>query len=514
MLALGAFSPSTHQRGSQTPRSESARHSRTEESLLLLHQPEEQHYMEMTFNESTQSLRSDKSSSTRMRGPSPYLPEAPSSGALTDSESGATGTATPTKSGSRATAFLSNLLGRKSSSSSSSKSGHPSETGSPMGVTESGTLPRSSRSMPPSPFSSLKRTKSSGSKKRRTATAAVPPGAVAQSVSPVSPDVDPPTLFYHQRSQSLKLPSPMTPPSPTTDFVSSRLLPQPSSQLSPPNATTCKPGSSQPINIAFQRAGTSSASGYTPRGSPVTGLNLNLRVYDHPDGSTGHVLPHRTSFSSSPGRLVTMMPTLSPLPEVLHINNPAASAGANNLRQVDRNASVQSNRPRASGPSASDSGYMNMAFGASSSPLSKLNEEKMPASTVSAPGVQLAGTAEPSQPVCIPVKGVPPAVDAIEDKENNAAAILISSKSNETISPTATLMSGSTAVSDAVSASSTGTCVAASAVSATSTTTPAKQRANSLEKIVCAFEKVKIGPKRHSSGDKPPKRSGSTLIFR
>jgi hypothetical protein len=32
-----------------------------------------------------------------------------------------------------------------------------------------------------------------------------------------------------------------------------------------------------------------------------------------------------------------------------------------------------------------------------------------------------------------------------------------------------------------------------------------------LEKIVCALEKAIIGPKRHSSGDKP-KRSGSTAV--
>ena len=50
-----------------------------------------------------------------------------------------------------------------------------------------------------------------------------------------------------------------------------------------------------------------------------------------------------------------------------------------------------------------------------------------------------------------------------------------------------------------------------------STPTPAsaatKPRANSLEKIVGALEKVKIGPgpKRHSSGDKPKR---TTLIYR
>ena len=57
--------------------------------------------------------------------------------------------------------------------------------------------------------------------------------------------------------------------------------------------------------------------------------------------------------------------------------------------------------------------------------------------------------------------------------------------------------------------------VGASAVPAAAVAVPSKQRANSLEKIVCAFsEKVKIGPKRHSSGDKPMKRTTGTLIYR
>lgn len=63
---LGSFSPSMRG-GSQTPRSESARHSRTEESLQ-----EHENYMEMTFghSESSHSLRSERGT-VRTRGPSP-----------------------------------------------------------------------------------------------------------------------------------------------------------------------------------------------------------------------------------------------------------------------------------------------------------------------------------------------------------------------------------------------------------------------------------------------------------
>ena len=43
---------------------------------------------------------------------------------------------------------------------------------------------------------------------------------------------------------------------------------------------------------------------------------------------------------------------------------------------------------------------------------------------------------------------------------------------------------------------------------------PNKQRANSLEKIVCALEKAIIGPKRPSSGNQPIKRSSKTLSHR
>ena len=159
-------------RGSQA-RSESAQHSRTEESL------QEQHYMEMTFdNPSESSLRANKS--VRSRIPSPY------DGSQTDSE---TQTVVSAKDSRKKSAFLSNLFGRKSFSAGKSAT-------SPTAVTpaDSGTLPRSSRSMPPSPFSSLKRP-SKSSKSRRTTTA----GPIAQSHSPVSPDVDLSSalLFHH-----------------------------------------------------------------------------------------------------------------------------------------------------------------------------------------------------------------------------------------------------------------------------------------------------------------------------
>ena len=159
-------------RGSQT-RSESAQHSRTEESL------QEQHYMEMTFdNPSESSLRANKS--VRSRIPSPY------DGSQTDSE---TQTVVSAKDSRKKSAFLSNLFGRKSFSAGKSAT-------SPTAVTpaDSGSLPRSSRSMPPSPFSSLKRP-SKSSKSRRTTTA----GPIAQSLPPVSPDVDLSSalLFHH-----------------------------------------------------------------------------------------------------------------------------------------------------------------------------------------------------------------------------------------------------------------------------------------------------------------------------
>ena len=82
-------------RGSQT-RSESAQHSRTEESL------QEQHYMEMTSdNPSESSLRANKS--FRSRIPSQY------NGSQTDSE---TQTVVSAKDSRKKSAFLSNLFGR------------------------------------------------------------------------------------------------------------------------------------------------------------------------------------------------------------------------------------------------------------------------------------------------------------------------------------------------------------------------------------------------------------------
>ncbi|XP_057369287.1 mucin-17-like [Daphnia carinata] len=449
ILALGAVSPSI--RGSQTPRSESARHSRTEESL------QEQHYMEMTCDNpigaSQSLLHADKS--VRSRIPSPY------DESQTDSEVQSAVSAKGKKS-----AFLSNLFGRKSFSAGKS-------TTSPTAVTpaESGTLPRSSRSMPPSPFSSLKRP-SKSTKSKRTSTA----GSIAQSLSPVSPDVDLSSAFLlHQRSQSVRshsmghsrssLHSPLTPPSPSADF--SLVHPQ----FSPPSVTlSSKPGSSQPISISSQR------QVYTPRGSPHTGitaLNLN-RVPDADD----YVL-HHTRYSASPSRLMPM-PTLSPLPEVL----------LNTVVQIPKTEKTN-NRNSITGKI--HDGYMNMDFGANKSSSTNIQQprftfEELPGSGEVTPTMPSTPRAETSLPVRIPSK-------ANDDKENS----VVSQQTNFLVDP-----------ETPISSSGNGT-----STSATPTNSiPAKQRANSLEKIVGALEKAIIGPKRHSSGDKPMKRSSGTLIHR
>ncbi|KAI9558787.1 putative insulin receptor substrate [Daphnia sinensis] len=452
ILALGAVSPSI--RGSQTPRSESARHSRTEESL------QEQHYMEMTcdnpIGDASQSLlHADKS--VRSRIPSPY------DGSQTDSE---VQCAVSAKGSGKKSAFLSNLFGRKSFSAGKS-------TTSPTAVTpaESGTLPRSSRSMPPSPFSSLKRP-SKSTKSKRTTTA----GSIAQSLSPVSPDVDlSAALLFHQRSQSLRshsighsrssLHSPLTPPSPSADF--SMVHPQ-FSPPSPSVALTSKPGSSQPISISSQR------QIYTPRGSPHTGLTaLNLnRVPDADE----YVL-HHTRYSASPSRLMPM-PTLSPLPEVL----------LNTVAQIPKTEKT-GNRNSIAGKI--HDGYMNMDFGAnkvSSIQQPRFTFEELPGSGEVTPTMPSTPRAETSLPVRIPSK-------ANDDKENS----VVSQQANFLVDP-----------ETPISSSGNGT-----STSATPTNSiPAKQRANSLEKIVGALEKAIIGPKRHSSGDKPMKRSSGTLIHR
>lgn len=437
-------------RGSQTPRSESARHSRTEESL------QEQNYMEMTFeNPSDPALRVDKS--VRSRIPSPY------DGSQTDTE---TPSAVSAKVSSKKSAFLSNLFGRKSFSAGKSAT-------SPTAATpvDSGTLPRSSRSMPPSPFSSLKRP-SKSSKTRRTTTA----GPIAQSLSPVSPDVDlSSALLFHQRSQSMRshsighsrssLHSPLTPPSPSADF--SMIHPQ----FSPPSPSVViapKPGSSQPISISLQR------QTYTPRGSPHTGipaLNLSRMVAD-PDE---YVL-HHTRYSASPSRLMPM-PTLSPLPEVL-LNTATLSK-----------AEKAGNRNSTAGKI--NEGYMNMDFGANKSSATSIQPpkfifEELPGSGEVTPTMpSTPSRAETSLPVRIPLK-------ANEDKENS-----VSSQQPNFVVDSDTL----------VSSTGNGTSTAATPTNSI----PSKQRANSLEKIVCALEKAIIGPKRHSSGDKP-KRSGSTAV--
>ncbi len=444
-------------RGSQTPRSESARHSRTEESL------QEQHYMEMTFDQpesSSHSLRSDKS--VRSRIPSPYGID----GSQTDSET----QTTTVKVASKKSAFLSSLFGRKSFSAGKTAT---SPTAAVAPNADGGTLPRSSRSMPPSPFSSLKRP-SKSSKTRRTTTA----GPIAQSLSPVSPDVDLSSAFLlHQRSQNVRshsmghsrssLHSPLTPPSPSADF--SLVHPQ----FSPPSVTlSSKPGSSQPISIALQRPS------YTPRGSPHTGIPpLNLsRMADADD----YVLPH-TRYSTSPGRL---MPTLSPLPEVL-LNTMKTTEKADSRKCAGK----------------SNEGYMNMDFGANKTTTSansihsrsKFSFEEMPGSGDVTPTAMPStpSRAEVTQPVRIPLK-------AIDDKENSTVVL-------------AALPANHVEADLPVSSGNNGT--AASAVTTTNAI-PAKQRANSLEKIVCALEKAIIGPKRHSSGDKPMKRSSGTLIHR
>lgn len=453
ILALGAVSPSI--RGSQTPRSESARHSRTEESL------QEQNYMEMTCDNpigaSQSLLHADKS--VRSRIPSPY------DGSQTDSE---VQCAVSAKGSGKKSAFLSNLFGRKSFSAGKS-------TTSPTAVTpaESGTLPRSSRSMPPSPFSSLKRP-SKSTKSKRTTTA----GSIAQSLSPVSPDVDlSAALLFHQRSQSLRshsighsrssLHSPLTPPSPSADF--SMVHPQ-FSPPSPSVALSSKPGSSQPISISSQR------QIYTPRGSPHTGLTaLNLnRVPDADE----YVL-HHTRYSASPSRLMPM-PTLSPLPEVF-------------LNTVPPISKTEKAGNRNSTAGTIHDGYMNMDFGTNKSSSTNIQQprftfEELPGSGEVTPTMPSTPRAETSLPVRIPSKGN-------DDKENS----VVSQQANLMVDPETPISS----LGNGTSTSATPT-----------NSIPTKQRANSLEKIVGAFEKAIIGPKRHSSGDKPMKRSSGTLIHR
>lgn len=357
--------------------------------------------------------------STRARMPSPYD--------VTIDSADATPTNSSVSKMNKATAFFTHLWGKKSSS--------VGKTNQPMAATTE--APRPSRSMPPSPFSSLKRP-TKASKKRRSTTM-----IGGQSMSPVSPeaDVGQPS-FYHQRSQSMRsgsrnsvhslqsLQSPLTPPSPTVDFGRT--------QFSPP---TAKPGGSQPISIGFQRSG----AALTPRGSPVVGLH-NLNLKPAPDD---YVLPVQPAarFSASPSRLITM-PTLSPLPEVnarAHPFDTPAKTPVNDYVNVDFKSDMRANQNQ-------------FRF---DEPLPALNRT------------------EPSAP--IPIKA------ANENKENDAVVPPIEAKFIEL-----------------------------SAVPAVSTPTPvpAKQRANSLEKIVAAILDVKPGPKRHSSGDKPHKRSSGVSIFR
>ena len=72
-------------------------------------------------------------------------------------------------------------------------------------TTDGKTLPRPSRNMPPSPFSSLKRSSKSFKTRRTTTT-----GQRAQSLSPVLPDVDLSSAFLrHQRTHAVALDGPL-----------------------------------------------------------------------------------------------------------------------------------------------------------------------------------------------------------------------------------------------------------------------------------------------------------------
>ena len=182
------------------------------------------------------------------------------------------------------------------------------------------------------------------------------------------------------------------------------------------------------------------------------------------------------------------MPTLSPLPEVL----------LNTMTQM-KTEKADSRKP---GAGSNNEGYMNMNFGANKksaniqaaatrSSSSKFSFDEAPGSGDVTPTVMPSTPSrlEASQPVRIPLK-------ANDDKENSVVIAL----------PNVVVESETS-----VPASNNG--VTASAATPTNAI-PNKQRANSLEKIVCALEKAIIGPKRHSSGDKPIKRSSGTLIHR
>lgn len=136
---------------------------------------------------------------------------------------------------------------------------------------------------------------------------------------------------------------------------------------------------------------------------------------------------------------------------------------------------------------------MNMDYGASKSSAANIQPprftfEELPGSGEVTPTMpSTPSRAETSLPVRIPLK-------TNEDKENSVVS-----------QPPIFLVDTETLVSS----SGNGTSSAATPTNSI----PSKQRANSLEKIVCALEKAIIGPKRHSSGDKP-NRSGGTLIHR
>ena len=167
-----------------------------------------------------------------------------------------------------------------------------------------------------------------------------------------------------------------------------------------------------------------------------------------------------TRFSTSPARSL-VVPTLSPLPEVnTATNTPKNSSAAVITQQND---------------------YVNMNFSHRSAAV-KNNQAK---------GQQQHPTLAPTTAV----------VASVADKENSPAADATVTK-KDVMLPARNWSS----VASVAAAGTTPVTPAALVVA------PTKQRANSLEIIVGALEKVK--PKRHSSGDKPAKRSGPTLIYR
>ena len=179
-------------------------------------------------------------------------------------------------------------------------------------------------------------------------------------------------------------------------------------------------------------------------------------------------------YSTSPGRAFTV-PTLSPLPEVNSFGPSTESNGTSGQpsSKKKKNSAAVTSAP------LDGSSYVNMNF----SP--KVNN------------IQAAKALPVTLPAPVPLP--PPPTSPV--KTTPAAASVKKSS-------TATLPAANPVLS------ATPTPATTAPVVAVVTAAPTKQRANSLEKIVGALEKVKIGPKRHSSGDKPLKRPSGTLIYR